>query len=235
VFETSPCHTSLESYWYFDPTVGGTELPAWFIPSGAGYQKAAFLVGARGDDVSPLVLPFHYFWRTLGPSEWVCGPDLAYRKGSVIHPFAISVAEVFGLNRNVAEVGFEVKRRLNGQILIKVGPRLSGTGGMGQCGGCPWSDLSILGVDGDSNLITLLSLRKQIDGDSISSQDFSISPDWSRVVEYDAAGEDGERMWSSVAYCLRSGRYEQCGTEKKGVKPPYPPHFKQLREIYENN
>jgi hypothetical protein len=244
VFQTSPCRSPLESEKYVNTLGYAEKFPAWFIPAMRtphGYQTDAFLVGLWRDqdiEISPMIFPFHYFWRSLGTSEWVCGPDLAYRKGNTIRSFSMSVAEVFGpgqADKNVAEVGFEVKRRLNGQILIKVGPRLSGTGGMGQCGGCPWSDLSILGIDGDSNLITLLSLRKQIDGDSISSQDFSISPDWSRVVEYDATGEDGERIWSSVTYCLRRGRYEQCGVEKKGVKPPYPAFFKQLREIYENN
>ena len=69
---------------------------------------------------------------------------------------------------------------------------------MGQCGGCPRSDLSILGIDGDSNLITLLSLRKQIDGDSILLRIFPFRPTgraWSNTLQLEKTpSELGHRL-----------------------------------------
>ena len=67
------------------------------------------------------------------------------------------------------------------------------------------------------------------DEDQPSDADFTIAPDWSKIVYYvdmaDASGDDQDDKWSSTTYCLRGHKYEQCGEEKK-AKRPDPPNFK---------
>jgi hypothetical protein len=87
--------------------------------------------------------------------------------------------------------------------------------------------LKILTLDSNLNLISLLNLERRIGGDPESSSgDMTVSPDWSEIVEYVQMGSDDEPTWSSTAYCLKSGRYAECG-RKKDVKPPDPPVIRQ--------
>lgn len=221
-FETSPCDSTLASEKFVNDLGISEKSPAWFIPSGAAgnYQSDAFLVGNWTPYTSILddLFSFHYFWRALGPDEWVCGPDLAYRKGETVRDLGFSTALVSG-NDDLADTGFDAKKAPNGTLLIKVGPRVWVGGGLGQCGACPVVDFRMLGVDPNLNLITLLQLGDRIgDPNSPVNEEFSLSPDWSRVTEYDASSES---EWSSVTYCLEGDHYRQCA-QTKDVRPPGP-------------
>lgn len=246
-FEVTPCHSKLEGTGVDlggYPSSSGLLRPAWFIPTGppGTFQNDVFLVanesgrylqdGEQAADLlghnSPAVLPIHYFWRVVGPDQFVCGPDLAYWNGSARRDFQQNLTmyeDGAQGGRNIAEDGFEARRDPSGRILIKLGPKVWAPGTKVQCGACPIVDLKILAVDSSLNLITLLNIRDVIGGgEEPTSADFTISPDWSKIVEYDQA-EDADHDWSSVTYCLGAIGYTVCD-RKNGVEPPNPRSIK---------
>ena len=221
MFELSPCGDKLQG-----ADIYRNMQPAWFIPrvnSDHPYQADAFLIVnethgyqyAPGNAVSPTVRPVHFFWRGIGATEWVCGPQLTYRLGNTIREFGSTVSEE----------GFDARRTTDGKLLIKEGPEVWWSEfRSGQCGACPRMQLKILALDANLNLITLLDIGETIGGGYLpSSGDIAVSPDWSQVVEYQ---QDEKQAWSSVTYCLKSGLYTQCN-RKVDVKPPEPPVIRQ--------
>ena len=228
-FNMSPCGNKLE----------GTDAyqkvhPAWFIPKASTidqYQTDAFVIVNEahgyqyepGDTNSPTVRPVHFFWSAIGGKEWVCGPQLTYRAGNTIREYG----------DQVSPEGFDAKRTTDAKLLIKEGPEAwFSEFGSGQCGACPRMRLKILTLDSNLNLILLLDLEKRIGGSpEPSSGDITVAPDWSEIVEYVQMDSDDAPAWSSVAYCLNSGRYAECG-RKNDVKPPDPPVIRQKLEQY---
>jgi hypothetical protein len=236
-FEISPCHPALEGVTVdWSPT-----YPAWFIPSKqtGEYQADAFLIEDWGwpaganDSQSPSVTPeihaFHYFWRTVGAGEWVCGPDLEYRNGDVIRDLGLNITSYdAGRDTDVTEDGFDARRAADGKVLIKVGPRVWNAGSQSECGACPRAELRMWALDENLNLITLFDFESGLESSGFDSRDMTVSPDLSRIVEYDQAGEDENNLtWSSVTYCLGDKSYAVCD-RKKDVRPPDPPVIRQL-------
>jgi|GEM_PF-1896196 len=202
----------------------------WFIPHASestGWQSDAFaLVNESGgyddgpDSLSPVVRWIHNFWHAIDTGEWVCGPQLAYRKGETTKQ----------LGETVGEEGFDAKRMSDGTLLIKSGPRSYGINSMGQCGACPRVDMRIFAVNKDLKLSKALDLSGIIDTDG-RSEDFALSDDWSRVVQFEEAPENDKGKagaWSSTTWCLKGKEYEKC-EQKQNVHPPDPPLLKELR------
>jgi hypothetical protein len=237
-FEMSPCHPSMSGV-----TVDwSSTYPAWFVPSKplGEYQADAFLVedwgwpagaeDSQSPSVSPQVHPFHYFWRALGAKEWVCGPELEYRNANAILDLDLNITSYDAeRDADVTEYGFDARSSSDSRVLIKVGPRVWNAGSQVQCGACPRTELRILSIDKNLNLITLLDLENTVGGPpDLYSQDFSISPDWSQITEFDqTGGDDDHPTWSSVTYCFGQESYSICG-QKEGVKPPDPPLIRQF-------
>jgi len=227
-FQLSPCGNKLEGADAY-----GANHPAWFLPDFKpqdSYQADAFLVVNEahgyqyepGDTMSPTIRPIQFFWHQIGTTEWVCGPQLTYRSGMMIREYP----------EKVSKDGFDARRSPDGSLLIKEGPLVwISEFGSGQCGACPWTELRILAIDSNENLVTLLNLGSRIGGPpEPSSGDFSVSRDWSRIVEYDAKeNDDGDEIWSSVTYCRGDVGYDVCDS-KQEVKPPDPPVIRQLLE-----
>jgi hypothetical protein len=236
-FELSPCHPPMHGV-----TVDwSSEYPAWFIPSKpiGEYQADAFLIedwdwpagdgGSQSPSVSPQVHAFRYFWRAVGTKEWVCGPSLEYRNGDAIHDFDLNITSYdAGRDVDVTEDGFAARRGADNRTLIKIGPRVWNAGCNAQCGACPRTELRIFTLDQNFSLITLMDLENVVGNPELYSQDFSISPDWSHITEYDLGGDDQDPdAWSSITYCLGQEGYTVCD-QKKNVKPPDPPVIRQL-------
>jgi len=210
----------------------GNDHPAWFIPHAGQTWEAesdAFLLvnESRGyqylpDGLSPVVRPSHHFWQNVSPGEWICGPELAYRKGENFHLYP----------ENVREEGFAAKRVSDDLLLIKSGPDAYGSEfGSGTCGACPRIDMRVFALDRNLHLSKALDLSTLLDNGDGKSIDFSVAADWSSVVQFDQApfndqGEPG--LWSSTAWCLRGTAYERCGQEQN-VQPPDPPLLQELR------
>lgn len=227
VFHMTPCDLPLQG-----KDIYGNVRDAWFIPKQEGeYESDVFLVvnGAAGyryqpEGFSPVIRPVHDFWISVGPGEWICGPQLAHKKGNSRVVF----------KRRVAEEGLATHTLPNGDLLVKEGPLVGYSEfGAGQCGGCPWTDLTVYHLTPDNKITEALKLGDVIAdmGQSPQDEDFSISPDWSQIVQYkqepdDEKGNPGS--WSSTTYCLKGTRYEACG-RKEGVEPPNPPVLKGLR------
>jgi hypothetical protein len=111
--------------------------------------------------------PAHYFWRGIAESEWVCGPQLSYRKGDKTQYF----------NVQVNEGGFDAHRLPGGDLLIKVGPRVYGVNSSAQCGACPRTELRILRLTLDVKVHEVLQLGGVVDTGMEASQDFAVSAD----------------------------------------------------------
>ncbi|MGH9572943.1 MAG: hypothetical protein ACRD40_05355 [Candidatus Acidiferrales bacterium] len=229
-FQITPCNVPLSGKMQeFSPV-----YPAWFIPSAGagGFQADTFLLedwgGPDGEthSVSPSVFPMHNFWRKLGLVEWVCGPNLAYRNGSMIHSFHTDITLSNG-DKSVSEEGFDARKDADGTALVKTGPRVWNAASMSQCGACDRVDFTIYAIDKNLNLIRILGVDDVIDAPGLASQDFSLSPDWSNVVEYDQKS-DAEGKWSSKTYCRSGMAYSVCGSQDEDVKPPEPSLIRQF-------
>lgn len=202
----------------------------WFIPHASestGWQSDAFVLVNEShgyddgpDGLSPVVRRIHNFWHGIDTGEWVCGPDLTYRKGETTKR----------LGETVGEEGFDAKRISDGTLLIKSGPRSYGINSMGQCGACPRVDMRIFSVDKDFKLSEALNLSGIIDTNG-QSEDFSLTGDWSKVTQFEEEAENdkGEPgAWSSTTWCLGDAEYRKC-EQKQNVEPPDPPLLKDLR------
>jgi hypothetical protein len=187
--------------------------------------------GTEPQGRSPDVVTHHHFSRyfPLGPGKdngvWVCGPNLGIARGGVTK----SYSEVIS-----AEV-LDLKQMPDGRLLLKVGPEVGTVGQRhGNCGAAPKNDLRIFDLDKDLDLHTAIALGGVICG-PLLSQDFTISPDWSQITEYDDnQTDDSSDSWTSTTYCLKSYEesgynYEPCGT-KHNVQPPNPPALKELHQ-----
>jgi hypothetical protein len=233
-FRLTPCNF---------PLVGtdkrGESHPAWFLPSAEPHQNvpdsfivvndpAGYRYGPAG--LSPSVRRTQYFWKTTGSDEWVCGPHLTYEKNG----------EKESAPDLIAEDGFDVKRLADGSLLVKTGPRVwYSEFGSGQCGACARTDLRIYELGRDMKFYNVLALGDVIDSPQLFSQDFTVSPDWSRIMQFDLAGnkESAPAPWSSTTWCLKPNNkkeephahvYEKCDHKEK-VQPPEPPALKELR------
>lgn len=242
------------------PLVGtdkrGEEHPAWLIPNTDPYISDTFIIvndpaGYRydPDGLSPSVRVTHPFWKNVGQDEWVCGPDLTYRKGDQSRSFATGLLyPQMGLfptyrkrdlardfSTTVTEDSFETRRLPDGGLLIKTGPRVYYSEfGSGECGACPRTDVRVFAIDKDLETLEGLELGNVV-GHFPVSQDFTVSPDWSEITEYDLKSD--ETAWSSTTWCrdghsqgetLERYLYKLCD-EKANVKPPNPPVLKEAR------
>ena len=226
-FHLTPCEMPLVAKDKY-----GDIHPAWFIPkadSSIGADSDAFILVNDGvgyqyepDALSPVAQPVHFFWHAIGTGEWVCGPYLTYRRSERSLKFAV----------NVDENGFDARRLPGGDLLIKVGPRAYGSEfGSGQCGACPRAELRIFRLGADLRAREMLRLGDIVDTGSGVSQDFAVSRDWSRIVQYDQQGYDDQGNpgpWSSTTWCRGESAYGQCDHQDK-VEPPDPPGLQELR------
>jgi hypothetical protein len=226
-FHLTPCDLPVSG-----PDEYGKGHAAWFVPKTDQefeFESDAFVVANDGagypdgpKTLSPIAHPARYFWHGIAENEWVCGPHLSYRKGDRTHYF----------NAHVDESGFDAHRLPDGDLLIKVGPRAYGVNSSGQCGACPRTELRILRLSADMKIHEVLQLGGVIDTGTGVSQDFTVSPDWLQVAQYDQRGltELGQpEAWSSITWCLGESGYEECG-HKDSVEPPDPPVLKELRK-----
>jgi hypothetical protein len=222
VFHMTPCNLPLNG-----TDIYGNVHNAWFIPQEeqkGEYESDAFLIvnGAGGyryepGGLSPVTRPVHDFWISVSPGEWICGPQLTHKKGNERAAFA----------QRVDAEGLATHHLPDGDLLVKVGPSASYSEfGSGQCGGCPYTNLTIYRLTADNKIYEALKLGDVIagPGPGPQDQDFTVSPDWSQVNEYDQEQDDDKGnpgSWSSTTYCLKDSHYEKCG-EKSDVVPPNP-------------
>jgi hypothetical protein len=227
VFHMTPCDMPLTGKGVY-----GTERDAWFIPHATqpnAFQSDAFLIvneaGGYWYDpkgLSPIIHPVHNFWTAAGPREWICGPQLTHMKDGHSVTF----------DKRIDSDGLATRRLANGDLLVKSGPFVDMVSkfGAGQCGSCSYTDLEIFRITPDDKLDVALKLGNTLMGIAPFplEEDFSISPDWSQITDYqesaDQNGEDGP--WSSTAYCLQGSRYVECG-KQENVTPAKSPLLNQ--------
>jgi hypothetical protein len=226
-FHLTPCDLPLAAKdKYGDPRA------AWFVPKSNqafDFEHDAFIIVNDGsgyqyepETLSPVARPVHFFWHGIAENEWVCGPHLSYRNGEKLQTF----------DADVDEDGFDARHLAGGDLLIKVGPRVYGSEfGSGTCGACPRTELRILRLGADAKAQEMLHLGGIVDNGSGASQDFSLSRDWSLVVQYDQGAMDDQGKpapWSATTWCRGEAAYAQCNHEDD-VQPPNPPVLKELR------
>ncbi len=96
--------------------------------------------------------------------------------------------------QRVAEEGLAAHRLPNGDLLVKEGPLVDSSefGSGQQCGTCPWTDLTIDHLTPDNKITQALKLGDVIAGlgSGPQDEDFTISPDWSKITEYEQDPDD---------------------------------------------
>jgi hypothetical protein len=227
IFRMTPCDLPLNG-----SNIYGHSRDGWFIPQEeqeGEYQSDAFLIlnGAAGyryepAGLSPIIRPIHNFWISAGAGEWICGPQLTHKKDKQRTAF----------EQRINAEGLATHRLANGDLLVKTGPSVSYSEfGSGRCGGCPSTDLTIYRLTPDDKIFAALKLGNVISDQGPQAQDFTVSPDWSEITEYDQEQDDengNPGSWSSTTYGLKGSQYEPC-SKKSDVVPPNPPILKELR------
>jgi hypothetical protein len=229
-FRMGPCSASLEG-----PDKYGDKHPGWFVPQhdqDSEFETDSFILVNEAEGyaynpsgLSPVVRLTRHFWHRIGSNEWICGPGLAYQKEQNSKQY----------EQMTAEEGFDARRLQDGTLLVKSGPRVYYSEfGSGECGACPRYGLEIFALDKSLNLKQALSLGGVVRGDQ-DAADFSIAPDWSKVVQYqerppEQNDPNAKSTWTAVTLCLKGMEYVDCG-EKKNVQPPNPPLLKKLRDL----
>jgi hypothetical protein len=226
-FHITPCEMPLAGKDKY-----GDMHAAWFIPKAdpaIAVDSDAFILVNDGigyqyepDALSPVARPVHFFWHAIGGSEYICGPYLKYRNGETSLSF----------NVDIDEEGLDAHRLPGGDLLIKVGPRVYGSEfGSGTCGACPRTELRVFRLGANLRPVEMIRLGGIVDNGTGASQDFALSRDWSRIVQYDEQGLDDQGnagQWSSTTWCRGESSYGQCD-HQDNVEPPDPPVLKELR------
>ena len=230
-FSVSPCDYKLEQEDMYE----GVHV-AWFFPAdvskGADLKSTIALINPAGGymytpgGVSPEADRKAYFWTTLADGSTVCGPELAWRKGSVIRRSKFSVEEKTLAVRPLAD----------GWSLVRSGPTMSTHSpfGSGQCGSCEIAGFDVYAVSPQGEITSALAIFQDLSGEggSPESADLTISGDWGRVTLFrefeDYTVNDPKPRTTSVTYCLEGHLYKECGTAERAILPS-PAHFPEMR------
>jgi hypothetical protein len=228
-YALSPCEFEPKQQDLYD-----TDYAAWFLPTGAQEPNLSSTFALINPEagylyepgpVSPQVQSAKYFWKTLEDGATVCGPTLSWSKGR----------QIYRTDGTIDEEHFASKTLADGWTLLESGPLMSTRSrfGSGECGACGVMDFAIYAVSPQGDITGALGLNQDLSGRprQPSGADITISPDWSRVTLYLNGPEEDQNnstSWSSITYCRQGHEYKPCD-EGENVKPPNPPHFKELR------
>jgi hypothetical protein len=246
-YTLSPCGDPL-----IEKNIYEDKLAAWFLPvepekasQGPTLVDKDFILtnpasGYMYDPggVSPRVEKYTHYWKQVGADNWVCGPNLATRRGSVTaasmslaQDTRFSDGDTFRLN----EETMDAKMLPDVSILVKSGPYATTRSpfGSGACGGCTTANLNFFTISPNGEMAAALKLEL-LTGDALLAVDFDIAADWKRLTVYEQVANDPSNLsvedshWDSTAYCLNGKIYEKCG-EAGNVKPPDPPKYPEFR------
>ena len=230
-FSVTPCGYKLEQKDLY-----GTTYESWFFPTQSAMDtdlRTTFaLINPAGGYMyapagnSPEAEESSYFWKKLTDGATLCGPALAWRKGSKVTRSEFAVDDEH----------FEEKSLPDGWTLVRSGPTSSTLSafGSGACGACPVMGFDIFAVSPQGEISSALTIHEELTGSGgqPSAADLTIAPDWKQIVLFheivDPQQTDGTTPWTSTTYCLGGHSYKQCG-ESKQAQPPDPPHFKEFR------
>ncbi len=195
--------------------------------------------------MSPEVDVHEHFWKKLGAGEWVCGPHMGFRRAGVTH-WAVPVKtqhctmvsiSAHSITRNcwmkgtsfdLDKRGFDARAIGDGIVLVRSGPYSTTLSafGSGMCGLCTVANLDFYTISQEGKAGKALELNPVLSGmgDEPMGADFSISPDWKTVTEFDRY--DGKSGWTSTKYCFDGTMYKKCGGSSD-ANPPNPPHYPQ--------
>lgn len=195
--------------------------------------------------MSPEVVTHTHFWKKLGPGEWVCGPHMGLRRAGVTY-WAVPVktqscttvkTSAHSSTRScwtqvtrfdLSKRGLDAKVLGDGGVLVKSGPYSTTLSafGSGMCGLCTVANLDFYTISPDGKAGKALELDSLVSGDPGQpiGVDFTISPDWKLVREYEQF--EGKSGWISKKYCFDGDTYKKCGGSPD-AKPPSPPNYPQ--------
>ena len=232
VSSTSPCGHPLE-----EEDLDLNRHPAWYFPNAEGRADDTFAlenyIGGyqyNPEGVSPIPVWKHYFSKSLGTAEVVCGPDLRYVAGEDIYFFDDPFDAIIDENH------LETRDLADGAHLLRSGPTVGTYSplGNGFCGACPTADLTIYHLSPATGITVAFQERLVLDGQHTADGDIQVAPDWRTVTVYRSAPtssadqKDGEEVWSSKRYCLSGVEYEECG-DGPSTPPPSPRQIQWTR------
>jgi hypothetical protein len=225
IHEITPCAAAAtEADMYGDPH------PIWYFPmAGKGpldlntvydleNPAGGYMYDPSG--VSPIFSANEHFWKILPDGAAVCGPELAYHKGTTTQTSADRINKKY----------FATKPLPDGWILVRTGPDMSTQSafGSGQCGACPVVDFHLYVISPKGEITPALDINEEFTGmeGSAADGDFDIATDWQRVTYYrdfttyidDGRGGQKE-SWTATSYCLEDHKYKLCG-QQKNANPP---------------
>ena len=160
-------------------------------------------------DLSPEVRPHKYFTQALSPGEYLCGPYMSYRRGTVTKNYPLRI----DAPPDQEPYHFPVKVLADGTRLIRSGP-----------GHWPLPEgwrhsydimkMSIYALTPSLQAYEALHLIWMID--SPSGYEIEISGDWRTVTEFTQGRDD---KWSSETFCLTGHVYKSCRSNPDSPPP----------------
>jgi hypothetical protein len=193
----------------------GEDRPAYYFLNSAREVDSAFLfeneVSPFGfppqvDEVSPGATYQRFFSQALGPDEYLCGPYLSYRNGSIgkIFPFRLDAP---------LQPPFAVHDLTDGTRLIRVGPAHLP---LPRSWHHAWDlmSMTIFALTPSHEVVSALKL--EFSRDTPAGYEIEISDDWRTIKEF-KTNRSGQ--WSSETYCLQGHLYRSCGKDPNSAPP----------------
>jgi hypothetical protein len=163
-------------------------------------------------DVSPRSRAVKFFAEAVGPGEYLCGPFLSFRKGSIAKGFPFRLEPPQDQISTLPERPLNVRLLPDGSRLIQYGPDIAH--------GPLWHrdyrvySLAMYLMSPSLEVYEALSLGAWSDG--VAGYEIEVSNDGRTVKEF-RQSESG--TWSSETFCLTGHAYRSCAKDPKS-KPP---------------
>jgi hypothetical protein len=164
------------------------------------------------DEISPVARQERFFAQELEKGEFLCGPFMSYRKGSVVRQFPFRLQPPQDQVSLAPLTNFPVKRLADGTRLIRYGPD--------QSHGPLWKKAFVVYSMRVFALTPSLQVQEALSlgawSDSAPGYEIEISDDWRTVKEF-RQGVSGP--WTSETYCLTGSVYRSCAKNPNSPPP----------------
>jgi hypothetical protein len=163
-------------------------------------------------EVSPIASYQDFFAQELDKGEFLCGPFMSYRKGTVMKRFPFRLEPPQDQVSRVKLRPFPVRRLPDGSRLIQYGPDKS-FGPLWRRGYLVYS-LRLYALTLSLDAYEALSLGAW--SDAVQGYEIEVSDDGRTVKEF---RENSNGTWTSQSFCLSAHTYRSCGTDQKSPPP----------------
>lgn len=208
------------------PLVGrnlhGEDEPAFYFLTHSREIESAFIFQnpevpydtalPKQGEVSPIASYRDFFAQELDTGEFLCGPFMSYRKGTVSRHFPFRLEPPQDQVSSLMLRPFPVRRLADGSRLIQYGPDQS----YGPLWRRAYAVYSLVLYVLTPSLDAYEALHLGAWSDSVPGYGIEVASDGRTVKEF---RQNIEGTWTSYSFCLAGYAYRSCGTDPKSQPP----------------